>query len=80
MHAMATTYLRGDISASRALQFHLLPLIRALFAQVSPIPIKTAMEWMGLCEGTLRLPLVPLEDGLREKLKRELLRMRLIDA
>ena len=78
MHAMAVSYVRGDTSACRGLQFALLPLIRALFAEVSPIPVKAAMQLMELCEGTLRLPLTALEAGKLESLKREMRALKLI--
>ena len=79
MHALALSYLRGDTDASRALQFSLLPLIRALFAEVSPIPVKAALSMMGYMENTLRLPLTPLEEGKVKTLRRELERLRLIE-
>ena len=78
MHAMVVSYLRGDTGACRDLQFALLPLIRALFAEVSPIPVKAAMQLMELCEGTLRLPLTALEAGKLEALKREMRALKLI--
>lgn len=78
MHAMVVSYLRGDTGACRGLQFALLPLIRALFAEVSPIPVKAAMQLMELCEGTLRLPLTALEAGKLESLKREMRALKLI--
>lgn len=61
-------------------QQSLLPLIRALFSQVSPIPVKAALSMMGLCEDVLRLPLTPMETPHRERLKSVLLRMGLIGA
>lgn len=79
MHALSMAYLRGDISACKALQFHLLPLMRQLFCEVNPIPIKAAMEMLGLCEGTLRLPLAPLDETEKSALRRELVRMRLLE-
>ena len=78
MHALTLGWLRGEINASRALQFRLLPLIRALFSEVSPIPVKAALEMMGRAEGTLRLPLAPLEAKRRTLLRREMQRLRLI--
>ena len=79
MHALALNYLRGDADASKALQFSLLPLIRALFCEVSPIPAKAALEMMGLLENTLRLPLTPLNEEKSRLLRRELERLRLIE-
>ncbi len=79
MHAMAMGWLRGEISACRRLQFSLLPLIRALFSEVSPIPVKAALAMMGRIEDTLRPPLVPLDAARRAALKRELQHLRLIE-
>ena len=78
MHAMTLGWLRGEISASRALQFSLLPLIRALFSEVSPIPLKAALALMGRAENTLRPPLAPLDAKRRAVLMREMQRLRLI--
>ena len=55
-------WFAGDIVGSRALQCELLPLINALFCEVNPIPVKAAMAAMGWCDGTIRLPLTPMEE------------------
>ena len=78
VHAMAMGWLRGEIDASRRLQFDLLPLIRALFSEVSPIPVKAALAMMGRIADELRLPLVPLDDACRDALRRELQQLGLI--
>jgi 4-hydroxy-tetrahydrodipicolinate synthase len=51
------------------LQLKLLPLIRALFIETNPIPVKTAVALMGKCELELRLPLVPMAEANRAKLE-----------
>ena len=79
MHTLAINYLRGETDASRALQFSLLPLIRALFGDVSPIPVKAALSMMGMMENTLRLPLTPLDEAKSRTLRRELERLRLLE-
>lgn len=78
MHAMAVGWLRGEISACRSLQFALLPLIRALFSEVSPIPVKAALSLMGRIENNLRLPLTKLDDQKLALLKKEMKRLKLI--
>lgn len=78
VHAMAMGWLRGEIDASRRLQFDLLPLIRALFSEVSPIPVKAALAMMGRIADELRLPLVPLDDARRDALRREMQQLGLI--
>jgi 4-hydroxy-tetrahydrodipicolinate synthase len=47
----------------------LLPLMRALFLETNPIPIKAAMSMLGYCRDELRLPLVPMSAGPRETLR-----------
>ncbi len=79
MHAMTLGYLRGELAAARALQFSLLPLIRALFAEVSPIPVKAALAMMGRIENTLRPPLCPLDEANAAELRRQLRRLRLLE-
>ncbi|MDD3213977.1 MAG: 4-hydroxy-tetrahydrodipicolinate synthase [Eubacteriales bacterium] len=66
---MTNSYLRGDCDTALSLQLTLLPLIRALFAEVNPIPCKAAMEMLGLCSGEVRLPLIPIGDENRQKLR-----------
>ena len=80
VHAMAMAWLRGDIDACRRLQFRLLPLIRALFSEVSPIPVKAALAIMGRIEDALRPPLVPLDDLRRDALREELAHLGLIEG
>lgn len=79
MHAMAMSWLRGETSACRSLQFSLLPLIRALYSEVNPIPVKAALSMIGKIENTLRMPLVPLDEHKLLRLKKELLRLRLLE-
>ncbi|MDD3334288.1 MAG: 4-hydroxy-tetrahydrodipicolinate synthase [Eubacteriales bacterium] len=61
-------YFAGDSDGALNLQIKLLPLVRALFSEVSPIPCKYGMEKLGLCSGELRLPLIPAGDGVRAML------------
>ena len=70
VHDMAAYFLRGDIEQARLLQLGMLPLVDALFCEVNPIPVKTALGLMGRCPGTLRLPLTQMEDSARAKLVR----------
>jgi len=62
---MVRSWLSGDAARSRALQLQSLPLVRALFHEVSPIPCKYAMARLGLCEGGLRLPLIDAGEDTR---------------
>jgi 4-hydroxy-tetrahydrodipicolinate synthase len=62
MHEMCAAALVGDVKRSRELNMRLLGLHQKLFIETSPSPVKWAMAQMGLIEGGLRLPLVPLTD------------------
>ena len=56
------SFFKGDVKRSCELQLKYLPLINALFSEVNPIPVKSAMAKMGWCENFLRLPLTPMEE------------------
>ena len=60
MHELCVAAIAGDTRRAMALQFKLLPLHRQLFVEANPIPVKWAVARMGLCGGTLRLPMTPL--------------------
>lgn len=64
MHAA----LQNDFATAGAEQLRLMPLIRALFSETSPIPCKAALHAMGMMEDELRLPLVPMTQENRAKL------------
>lgn len=66
--AITSACLKGCFDQAKAAQNVLLPLIRLLFSQVNPIPVKAALASMGLIEDALRLPLTPLEEPFRSKL------------
>ena len=51
-------------------QLDAIPLIKALFCEVNPIPVKKAMELMGFCENGIRLPLTEMEPEHVERLKK----------
>ena len=58
MHMMCKAYFDGDVEEARRLQLALLPLQQAAFCEVNPIPIKTMMGLLKLCDPEVRLPLV----------------------
>jgi 4-hydroxy-tetrahydrodipicolinate synthase len=60
--------LNGDWQKGRELQFKLLPLIRSVFIETNPIPVKTALSLMRKCSAELRLPLTPMAEGNLKKL------------
>lgn len=68
MSTLARLCLKGEIEKAREMHFKLVPLVKALFIEVNPIPVKAAAEIMGLCGGDLRLPLTQIEPQNRETL------------
>ena len=70
VHEMVMSFLNGDIEKARQIQLRELPLVDALFCEVNPIPVKTAMNLMGKEVGPLRLPLCEMEPENLEKLKK----------
>jgi len=69
---MVEAFERKDIQKAQALHFKLLPLIKALFLETNPIPVKTAMGLLGMCEAQLRLPMCAMSPENTEKLKKAL--------
>lgn len=67
---MAKAALDGDFDTAADLQIRLLPLIRALFSEVNPIPVKAAMRYIGYDCGDCRLPLTALSLEHEKQLKR----------
>ncbi|MDR2525963.1 MAG: 4-hydroxy-tetrahydrodipicolinate synthase [Oscillospiraceae bacterium] len=73
-HAIAAAALKGDFTASAKLQLEWLDLCNDLFCDVNPIPVKEAMNLMGLEVGSCRLPLCETSDANRAKLRNSLAR------
>lgn len=69
---MVRAFEKGDIEMARELHYKLLPLVKAMFIETNPIPVKTAMGLLGLCEPDLRLPLCAMSSENLEKLKKAL--------
>ena len=80
MHRLTQLCLTGDYRAAGALQVELKDLCDTMFCEVNPIPVKTAMGLMGLCEDTLRLPLCEPSAANRERIRSTLVRYGLIPA
>lgn len=70
--ALCDSFAKGDIKEARNLHFRLLPLIKALFIETNPIPLKTAMGILGLCEPDLRLPMCAMNQKNLQVLKEAL--------
>jgi 4-hydroxy-tetrahydrodipicolinate synthase len=71
-HDIVALYMEGKVKESRDLQLRALPLIHALFSEVNPIPVKAAMNLMGMEVGPLRLPLTELEEAHKAVLAEEI--------
>jgi 4-hydroxy-tetrahydrodipicolinate synthase len=69
MSQLTDACLEGKWERGRELQLKLIPLIRSVFLETNPIPIKTALALMGKCSGELRLPLTPMSEGNLKKLR-----------
>ena len=63
-------FFAGDVAGSAKMQFEVLELVDALFCEVNPIPVKHALNLMGMEVGPLRMPLCPMEDANLERLKK----------
>lgn len=59
---MVHKYMEGDVHSAANMQKRLMPIIKCLFSEVNPIPVKTAASLMGLCSDELRLPLTGMGD------------------
>ena len=66
-------YFAGDLDLCRQKQFELLDLFDAMFCESNPIPLKTAMNMVGMNVGPMRLPLVPLSGAKKERVAKVLL-------
>ncbi len=77
-HEICQKCLEGDFAGARELQFKALPLVKALFSEVNPIPVKSALEMIGFKAGPLRLPLTKMETAHEEVLREEMKKFGLI--
>ncbi len=69
-HDIVANYMAGNVEESCKMQLDVLPLVRALFCEVNPIPVKAAMNLMGKDVGPLRMPLTEMEEAHKEVLKK----------
>jgi 4-hydroxy-tetrahydrodipicolinate synthase len=69
MHDMCAAALDGNVAKARELNHRLLPLHRNLFLEANPIPVKWAVNQMGLIRGGIRLPLTPLAAAYHEPVR-----------
>lgn len=72
-HNICAEYFAGNVDRSRELQIKYMELINALFCEVNPIPVKKALELMGMCGGHLRRPLIEMEGEHEERVRKALI-------
>lgn len=70
--AMVDAMINGDFEKARTLHYQLMPLVRAMFLETNPIPVKTAYRILGLAAGPLRLPLASMAPE-KERILKEIL-------
>lgn len=78
MHEMCRLFLDGKTAESAGMQLELLDLMNALFCEVNPIPVKAALNLMGFCKESYRLPLTPMGSAERDRLIKVMKRYLLI--
>ncbi|HIU26736.1 MAG TPA: 4-hydroxy-tetrahydrodipicolinate synthase [Candidatus Copromorpha excrementigallinarum] len=71
-HEMAMSYLDGDVNRAREMQLKYLDFINSLFIETNPIPIKEAMNMVGMDVGGYRMPLCPMAEDTRAVLKKDM--------
>jgi len=71
---MVKMYLNGDIEGSRRLQLGILPLVRLIFSDINPMPVKFTLNLLGFNMGSCRLPLAEIDENLAEALRQEIKR------
>ena len=71
-HELVSAWNAGDIARAREIQLKYLELINALFCEVNPIPVKEAMNQLGMGVGGYRLPLCDISDAGRERVRKAL--------
>ncbi len=72
-HDMCEHFFNGDTQKAAQMQLDAIPLVDALFCEVNPIPVKTALNMMGMNVGPLRMPLYPMSDEHKAQLKTALI-------
>jgi len=68
MVSMIKRFESGDLSGARSVHEEIMPLCDAMFIETNPIPVKTAMNLIGMTAGSMRLPMVSMEKNNKDKL------------
>jgi 4-hydroxy-tetrahydrodipicolinate synthase len=69
---MVEAFSKGNVKQAQNLHYKLLPLVKAMFIETNPIPVKTAMGMLGLCLPELRLPMCAMSKANQDKLSKTL--------
>ena len=69
MEEIVAAVNRGDLETARKIHFRYLPLFKAIFLDTNPIPVKTALTLQGRMQESFRLPLCPMDEALKTRLK-----------
>jgi 4-hydroxy-tetrahydrodipicolinate synthase len=78
MHDLAASALRGDVTLAREIHYRILPMMRALFIETNPIPVKQALSYMGKCANELRMPMTPMSKPAADRLHAAMKELKLI--
>lgn len=76
---MCGLFLKGEVVGAASIHHDLFPLVKALFCETNPIPVKYAASLLGLCDMSPRLPLLPLSESRRAALKGAMLKAGVLD-
>ena len=71
-HDMCYKFFEGDVKTAAKMQVDSIPLVKALFSEVNPIPVKAALNMIGYNFGTPRLPLIEMSEKAKANLKKEI--------
>jgi 4-hydroxy-tetrahydrodipicolinate synthase len=77
MHDLVAAAFAGNFQLAREIHFKMIPLMRALFVETNPIPVKQACAFMGKCTNEMRMPLLPMTPGAADRLRSVMKELRL---
>jgi 4-hydroxy-tetrahydrodipicolinate synthase len=78
-HDITEKFFEGNVNESRKMQLDALNVIKALFSEVNPIPVKAALNMLGYNFGNPRLPLIPMTETNKEILQTEMEKMGILN-
>jgi len=78
MHDLAAAGLAGDFARARDIHYKMMPLMRTLFIETNPIPVKQALSFMGRCANELRMPLCPMSAPAADRLRASMKELKLV--